>query len=222
MSITRDYADKRIAILFTLKNRTHVSLPHGEFLHLLPNCLFTMSQCLSNFKFESVDFYFADFGSTDCNIDKELEKYVKKSYNINIMSVRNKQFGRGPGFNFLLENIRKKYDAYLFMDADMIFTRDTIFSRGLGNVIQQGLCYFPVCHRLLEQGSTKQPESDGYGIVFVPGKIIEEKKVRYIDKYTWGKEDFYFAQELQKHARCVQEVVSGFYHQWHPVVSVKD
>jgi|7_EtaG_2_1085326.scaffolds.fasta_scaffold26113_1 hypothetical protein len=222
MKNSRDYSDKKIAILYTLKNRTHVGLSDGEFLHLLPNSLFTISQCLSNFKFQNIDFYFADFHSTDSDLEKELPSYVKENSNISIMNVEDKPFGRGPGFNYLLDNIKESYHAYLFLDADMIYTRDTIFLRGFEYTIRKEMCYFPVCHRLSETGSTKPPESDGYGIVFVPGKIVQDEKPRFIDKYTWGKEDFYFAQELQKHSQCVQEVVTGFYHQWHPVVSFKD
>ncbi len=213
----RNYEDKKVAFLFTLKNRAFVKTTEGELLRLLGNCLSTLSNVLEGFSFASIQFHFADFGSIDCDLMNELSKQIKVKSEFHIHSVEAQSFGRGPGFNYILDNIDcSDFHMVAFLDADMLFVREGVLATALSLTLERNQAFFPVCLRLTKEGPTKSPEFDGFGNAFVPASIMHTYKLRFINKHTWGEEDLYFFKEVEKRCPCIQSQVPGFYHQWHP------
>ena len=211
-----DYSDKRIALCFTIKDRATLDVNNNETLRLLGNCLSTLSNSLDNFSFKSLQFHFADFQSTDCNLGEEVSRHLKLKSQVHIHSI-NTEFGRGPGFNHILNNINcEDIDCVGFLDVDMLFIRDLVLQRAFDLTITHNNAYFPICLRLIEDGSTAPGTLTGYGNSFVPGRVLHDHKIRFINKYTWGAEDLGFFKSVDKVCKCVRERIPGFYHQWHP------
>ena len=221
--INREHKDKSVAFLYTLKDRSNLVTESGESLRLLSNCVFTLTNALRGFDFANVEFHFADFGSTDCPIEEEIKRSMAEDFKVFVHNVPG-PFGRGPGFNHILDNAElEKHDCLVFVDADMLFTRELVLNKGFDNSLNKNTAYFPVCCKLSDHGPTIHPiTTTGFGNCFVPATHVRENNIRFIDKYTWGREDSAFAKELSKHCECKQELVAGFYHQWHPDVAVKD
>jgi hypothetical protein len=212
----RDYSDKNIAFLFAIKNRTKFCCEDGEILNLLRNCLDTLCNNLSNFAFKNVDFYFANFSSDDCNFDEEIRNHIKEPFKYNIKNISD-EFNKGIGYNTLLEHIGKdKYNCIAFIDADMLFVRETILYKAFNFCLKQNKSYFPICLRLTENGHTKSPEMDGLGNCFIQASIIFDNNIKFINKNTWGEEDTIFYNTINNYSQTVIEIAEGFYHQWHP------
>ena len=216
-----DYSDKSVALCFTIKNRVTLK-NNNETLRLLGNCLSTLSNNLDNFLFKSLQFHFADFQSTDCNLGEEINKHLKVKSQVHIHSI-NTEFGRGPGFNRILNNINcKDIDCVGFLDVDMIFVRDLVLQRAFDLTITHNNAYFPICLKLIQDGHTERPVTlTGYGNSFIPGHILHDHKIQFINKYTWGEEDLKLYNNVNRVCKCVRECPPGFYHQWHPTASNK-
>lgn len=212
----KNYFDKKIAFLFSIKNRYNLKIEDGENLNLLSNCLDTLCNSLSNFTFHTVHFYFADFSSDDCIFEQDVIKHVKPPHTAFIKKLSG-NFSKGMGYNYILNSIDlTQYDCICFIDADMLFIRNKVLINAFQQVFENKNAYFPVCRRFEPDGQTRNFEFTGVGNCFIPSEAIFLNNLRFIEKYSWGSEDTIFFENIKKYCNVVQEGILGFYHQWHP------
>lgn len=207
----------KLSFCFTHKNRLKLETKSG-ILPLFMNCLSTLRNCL-----ESIDFndYEIIISSWDNEKDfKKLKNFTESVFKNNhvklIQSEASENFTRGGGRNKSLEMATG--DVIAFIDADMLFVRPNIILKGL-ECVDRNLSYFPICFSLNKDG-TGEWRPTGLGNCFLKKSIL--KNIKWKEKSSWGKEDDWFYENINKVSKVYRDNCPGWYHQWHPPTDLGD
>ena len=139
---------------------------------------------------------------------------------------RARPFRRAAGLNAGFRVARAP--LVFFTDADMIHPPDLVPI--VSETVKPGVCYFPICHNLLENADpatviaghivpgtvSPRPRKKGWGICGFHHRDF--KRIMWNERFKrWGKEDNDLkGRAVRKHGlKLIRRVLPGLYHMWH-------
>lgn len=196
-----------LSICITIKNRSKVLVNEGE-LFLFPRCIQSIHD--SAIGLPPIELVVADWGSDDWPLKQWLPGAVGE-VPTRILNLEG-PFSRGKGLNVAAGNASGQ--TILFLDADMIISRETIIS-GV-SCVNSGRAFFPVSfsYKTIHE-ETGWWRHGGYGNCMLCRDIFDQTG-GWPEFTCWGDEDNEFFKSVSSLTETVRTEEPGLIHQWHP------
>lgn len=184
-------------------------------LSLLDNCVNSLIK--HQLPQESWEFCITDFGSKDVEcVETHMRGLIKDSpgtCELQFKQLGETRFNRGLGLNTCYS--MATHDNIVFFDADMLVTSRKFIDDAI-NFMHAGFAWFPICRSYRDAKHTEYWKRErGKGNVCMSRELYETRPGGWLEKDTWGHEDYDFYEFFKLQAR--RTYPDYFYHQWHPV-----